>query len=233
MTDTNQPTGKRRPARTLAEKALQAEQSGDQQEAEALLAQAERIDPDGTLNVLQQRNVAERPRSDPPDQRTGPASSFGIALIVNGQRHEVMVDARTTLLDALRDRLHLTGTKRGCDLGQCGACTVLLNGRRVTACLVFAVMADGSEVDTIEGLTRNGELHPIQRAFIDADAFQCGYCTPGQIMSAIGLIREGKAGSEAQIREEMSGNICRCGAYPGIVEAIHAVAASQRSAAEA
>jgi xanthine dehydrogenase YagT iron-sulfur-binding subunit len=233
MTDTNQPTGKRRPARTLAEKALQAEQSGDQQEAEALLAQAERIDPDGTLNVLQQRNVAERPRSDPPDERTGPASSFGIALIVNGQRHEVMVDARTTLLDALRDRLHLTGTKRGCDLGQCGACTVLLNGRRVTACLVFAVMADGSEVDTIEGLTRNGELHPIQRAFIDADAFQCGYCTPGQIMSAIGLIREGKAGSEAQIREEMSGNICRCGAYPGIVEAIHAVAASQRSAAEA
>jgi xanthine dehydrogenase YagT iron-sulfur-binding subunit len=233
MTDTDQPTGKRRPARTLAEKALQAEQSGDQQEAEALLAQAERIDPDGTLNVLQQRNVAERPRSDPPDQRTGPASSFGIALIVNGQRHEVMVDARTTLLDALRDRLHLTGTKRGCDLGQCGACTVLLNGRRVTACLVFAVMADGSEVDTIEGLTRNGELHPIQRAFIDADAFQCGYCTPGQIMSAIGLIREGKAGSEAQIREEMSGNICRCGAYPGIVEAIHAVAASQRSAAEA
>jgi xanthine dehydrogenase YagT iron-sulfur-binding subunit len=233
MTDTNQPTGKRRPARTLAEKALQAEQSGDQQEAEALLAQAERIDPDGTLNVLQQRNVAERPRSDPPDQRTGPASSFGIALIVNGQRHEVMVDARTTLLDALRDRLHLTGTKRGCDLGQCGACTVLLNGRRVTACLVFAVMADGSEVDTIEGLTRNGELHPIQRAFIDADAFQCGYCTPGQIMSAIGLIREGKASSEAQIREEMSGNICRCGAYPGIVEAIHAVAASQRSAAEA
>jgi xanthine dehydrogenase YagT iron-sulfur-binding subunit len=233
MTDTNQPTGKRRPARALAEKALQAEQSGDQQEAEALLAQAERIDPDGTLNVLQQRNVAERPRSDPPDQRTGPASSFGIALIVNGQRHEVMVDARTTLLDALRDRLHLTGTKRGCDLGQCGACTVLLNGRRVTACLVFAVMADGSEVDTIEGLTRNGELHPIQRAFIDADAFQCGYCTPGQIMSAIGLIREGKASSEAQIREEMSGNICRCGAYPGIVEAIHAVAASQRSAAEA
>jgi xanthine dehydrogenase YagT iron-sulfur-binding subunit len=233
MTDTNQPTGKRRPARTLAEKALQAEQSGDQQEAEALLAQAERIDPDGTLNVLQQRNVAERPRSDPPDQRTGPASSFGIALIVNGQRHEVMVDARTTLLDALRDRLHLTGTKRGCDLGQCGACTVLLNGRRVTACLVFAVMADGSEVDTIEGLTRNGELHPIQRAFIDADAFQCGYCTPGQIMSAIGLLREGKASSEAQIREEMSGNICRCGAYPGIVEAIHAVAASQRSASEA
>jgi xanthine dehydrogenase YagT iron-sulfur-binding subunit len=137
-----------------------------------------------------------------------------------------MVDARTTLLDALRDRLHLTGTKRGCDLGQCGACTVLVNGRRVTACLMFAVMAEGKEIETVEGLARNGRLHPIQQAFIDADAFQCGYCTPGQIMAAIGLIREGKAGSRAQIREEMSGNVCRCGAYPGIVEAIRVVAAA-------
>jgi xanthine dehydrogenase YagT iron-sulfur-binding subunit len=146
---------------------------------------------------------------------------------VNGQRHELQVDARTTLLDALRDRLHLTGTKRGCDLGQCGACTVLMDGRRVTACLVLAVRAESAEIETIEGLACQGVLHPIQQAFIDADAFQCGYCTPGQIMAAVGMLREGKAGSPAQIREEMSGNICRCGAYQGIVEAIHSIAVRQ------
>ncbi len=231
MADSNDPNGRRRPARALAEQALHAEQIGDQEKADQLLAEAERIDPDEVEAVLrEQQPVQGHRKEDLQEGRTGPASIFGIVLNVNGQMHEVTVDARTTLLDALRDRLHLTGTKRGCDLGQCGACTVLLDGRRVTSCLVFAVMADGSEVETIEGLTRNGALHPIQQAFIDADAFQCGYCTPGQIMAAVGLIREGKANSEAEIREEMSGNICRCGAYPGIVEAIRDVAAQHTEA---
>jgi xanthine dehydrogenase YagT iron-sulfur-binding subunit len=224
MAESNNPNG-RRSARALAEQALYAEQIGDQEKADQLLAEAERIDPEEVETVLRDQQPLQA-GDKPGRNRTGSAATFGIVLHVNGQRHEVMVDARTTLLDALRDRLHLTGTKRGCDLGQCGACTVLLDGRRVTACLIFAVMAEGQEIETIEGLARNGQLHPIQQAFIDADAFQCGYCTPGQIMAAVGLIREGKAGSEAQVREEMSGNICRCGAYPGIVEAIRAVAAA-------
>jgi xanthine dehydrogenase YagT iron-sulfur-binding subunit len=225
MAESNNPNGSRRSARALAEQALYAEQIGDQEKADQLLAEAERIDPEEVETVLRDQQPALAGDSAELD-RTGPAATFGIALQINGQRHEVTVDARTTLLDALRDRLHLTGTKRGCDLGQCGACTVLLGGRRVTACLIFAVMAEDQEIETIEGLARNGQLHPVQQAFIDADAFQCGYCTPGQIMAAVGLIREGKAGSEAQIREEMSGNICRCGAYPGIVEAIRTVAAA-------
>jgi xanthine dehydrogenase YagT iron-sulfur-binding subunit len=224
MAESESSNGGRRSARALTEQALFAEQSGDQDKADELMAEATRIDAEEVETVLREREPAHTSQSLEQD-RTGPASSFGIVLQVNGQRHEVTVDARTTLLDALRDRLHLTGTKRGCDLGQCGACTVLLDGRRVTACLVFAVMAEGQEIETIEGLARNGQLHPIQQAFIDTDAFQCGYCTPGQIMAAVGLLREGKAGSEAQIREEMSGNICRCGAYPGIVEAIRDVAA--------
>ena len=149
-----------------------------------------------------------------------PASQFDIELIVNGTSHHLAVDARTTLLDALRDRLHLTGTKRGCDLGQCGACTVLLDGRRINACLTLAVMARGHRVTTIEGITQNGELHPMQVAFVEHDAFQCGYCTPGQIMSAIGLIHESRGTDEATIREQMSGNICRCGAYTNIVTAV-------------
>ncbi|HUB44580.1 MAG TPA: (2Fe-2S)-binding protein [Acetobacteraceae bacterium] len=143
-----------------------------------------------------------------------------MVLSVNGQTHELIVDARTTLLDALRDRLHLTGTKRGCDLGQCGACTVLLDGRAVNACMMFAVMAEDHEILTIEGVAANGRLHAMQQAFIDCDAFQCGYCTPGQIMNAMGLIQQGKAGSDEEIRDGMSGNICRCGAYPGIVKAV-------------
>jgi xanthine dehydrogenase YagT iron-sulfur-binding subunit len=221
MTEGNEKSDRRRPARAMVEKALHADQIGEHEKAEALFAEAERLDPDETLTALQEQDGHSKQQ---PDKRQGPASTFGIVLKVNGRRHEVTVDARTTLLDALRDRLHLTGTKRGCDLGQCGACTVLINNRRVTACLVFAVMAEGSEIETIEGLSRDGTLHPLQQAFIDADAFQCGYCTPGQIMAAVGVIREGKAGSDAQIREEMSGNICRCGAYPGIVEAIRSVA---------
>jgi xanthine dehydrogenase YagT iron-sulfur-binding subunit len=224
MAQSNNPSGSRRSARALAEQALYAEQVGDQEKADQLLAEAERIDPGEVETILGEQQpieVGDNPEAD----RTGPASTFGIVLHINGQRREVTIDARTTLLDALRDRLHLTGTKRGCDLGHCGACTVLLDGRRVTACLMFAVMAEGREVETIEGLARNGRLHPMQQAFIDSDAFQCGYCTPGQIMAAVGLMREGKAGSEAEIREEMSGNICRCGAYPGIVDAIRSVAA--------
>ena len=223
MAEANKPNGSRRSARVLTEQALYAEQVGDQEKTDQLLGEAERIDPGEVETVLrEQRPVEVSDRLEP--DRTGPATSFRIALHVNGQRHETMVDARTTLLDALRDRLHLTGTKRGCDLGQCGACTVLMDGRRVTACLMFAVMAEGKEIETIEGLARNGRLHPVQQAFIDADAFQCGYCTPGQIMAAVGLIREGKARSEVEIREEMSGNICRCGAYPGIMDAIRAAA---------
>jgi xanthine dehydrogenase YagT iron-sulfur-binding subunit len=126
----------------------------------------------------------------------------------------------TTLLDFLRDKLLLTGTKKGCDHGQCGACTVLVDGKRVNSCLTLAVMKDGSEITTIEGLGSEGELHPLQQAFIDNDAFQCGYCTPGQICSAVGLMKEGRAKTDEEIRELMSGNLCRCGAYPHILSAI-------------
>jgi xanthine dehydrogenase YagT iron-sulfur-binding subunit len=142
------------------------------------------------------------------------------ALTVNGVKTELDVAPWTTLLDALRDHLDLTGTKKGCDHGQCGACTVLVDGRRIVSCLTLAVMKDGAKVTTIEGLADNGTLNVLQRAFIDHDAFQCGYCTPGQICSATGLIAEGKAKTVEEIRELMSGNICRCGAYPNIVAAI-------------
>lgn len=143
-----------------------------------------------------------------------------INLVVNGLRRTLEVVPWTTLLDALRDRLELTGTKKGCDHGQCGACTVLIDGRRVNSCLTLAVMTDGAEITTIEGLGEDGTLHPVQQAFIDHDAFQCGYCTPGQICSAVGLLAEGRAGNADEIRELMSGNLCRCGAYPNIIAAI-------------
>jgi xanthine dehydrogenase YagT iron-sulfur-binding subunit len=146
--------------------------------------------------------------------------AFNITLLVNGTQHRVHVDARTTLLDALRDRLHLTGTKKGCALGQCGACTVLRDGKRINSCLTLAVMNQGKAITTVEGLANGDELHPMQAAFIEHDGFQCGYCTPGQIVSAVGLIGEGRTTSEAEIREYMSGNICRCGAYTNIVAAI-------------
>jgi len=157
--------------------------------------------------------------------RSGPQdlskpAKISITLTVNGQKRTVEVAPWTTLLDLLRDRLDLTGTKKGCDHGQCGACTILLDGRRVNACLTLAVMKDGADVVTIEGLADGDALHPLQQAFIDHDAFQCGYCTPGQICSAAGLIAEGKAKTADEIRELMSGNICRCGAYPNIVAAI-------------
>jgi xanthine dehydrogenase YagT iron-sulfur-binding subunit len=145
---------------------------------------------------------------------------IAIAITVNGAAARLDVAPWTTLLDALRDHLDLTGTKKGCDHGQCGACTVLVNGRRINSCLTLAVMQDGAQVTTIEGLAAAGALHPLQQAFIEHDAFQCGYCTPGQICSAAGLIAEGRASTADEIRELMSGNICRCGAYPNIVAAI-------------
>jgi xanthine dehydrogenase YagT iron-sulfur-binding subunit len=156
----------------------------------------------------------------PVDQTIAAQEKIPIVLIVNGVERRLELAPWTTLLDALRDRLDLTGTKKGCDHGQCGACTVLVDGRRVNACLTLAVMKDGAQVTTVEGLAKDGVLHALQQAFIDHDAFQCGYCTPGQICSAAGLIAEGKARSADEIRELMSGNICRCGAYPNILAAI-------------
>jgi xanthine dehydrogenase YagT iron-sulfur-binding subunit len=147
-----------------------------------------------------------------------------VTLRVNGVDHQLRLDPRATLLDTLRDMLGLTGTKKGCDQGACGACTVLVDGRRVLSCLMLAAQADGRQVTTIEGLSRDGALHPLQQAFIRHDAFQCGYCTSGQILSAVSLLAEGRAGSDEEIREFMSGNLCRCGAYPNIVAAIREAA---------
>ncbi|HEU4470809.1 MAG TPA: 2Fe-2S iron-sulfur cluster-binding protein [Flavisolibacter sp.] len=143
-----------------------------------------------------------------------------LSLTVNGKRYDLQVEPRVTLLDLLREQLHLTGTKKGCDHGQCGACTVHVDDRRVLSCLSLAVMQDGKKVRTIEGLAEGSKLHPMQEAFIKHDGFQCGYCTPGQIMSAIACVNEGHAGSAEEVREYMSGNICRCGAYSNIVAAI-------------
>ncbi|WP_428980951.1 (2Fe-2S)-binding protein [Lichenibacterium dinghuense] len=143
-----------------------------------------------------------------------------VSFTLNGAPTTVELAPWTTLLDALRNHMGLTGTKKGCDHGQCGACTVLVDGQRINACLTLAVMKDGADIRTVEGLSEGGNLHPVQDAFIEYDAFQCGYCTPGQICSAIGLINEGHAHTAEEIREAMSGNICRCGAYPNIVEAV-------------
>jgi xanthine dehydrogenase YagT iron-sulfur-binding subunit len=143
-----------------------------------------------------------------------------VDLGINGKKYALDVDPRVTLLDALRERLQLTGSKKGCDHGQCGACTVLVNGRRINSCLTLAVMHEGDEITTIEGLANGDELHPMQTAFIEHDGFQCGYCTPGQICSAVACVKEGHANSDDEIREWMSGNICRCGAYPNILAAI-------------
>jgi xanthine dehydrogenase YagT iron-sulfur-binding subunit len=148
------------------------------------------------------------------------ASPTHVNLKINGKQYSLDVDPRTTLLDLLRENLHLTGSKKGCDHGQCGACTVLVNGRRVNSCLTLAVMVEGEEITTIEGLANGDQLHPVQAAFIEHDGFQCGYCTPGQICSAVALLQENHANSDDQIREWMSGNLCRCGAYPNIVAAI-------------
>ena len=148
-------------------------------------------------------------------------------LIVNGRDIPLEIDPRVTLLDLLRDHLGLTGTKKGCDHGQCGACTVLVKGRRINSCLSLAVTHDGDQIQTIEGLATGDQLHPVQAAFLEHDGFQCGYCTPGQICSAVALLQEGHAGSDEEIREWMSGNICRCGAYPNILKAIRTAKAKQ------
>jgi xanthine dehydrogenase YagT iron-sulfur-binding subunit len=167
-------------------------------------------------------------------------------LRINGETHALELDPRVSLLDLLREHLQLTGTKKGCDHGQCGACTVLVNGQRINSCLSFAVMHDGDEITTIEGLAQGGQLHPMQAAFIEQDGLQCGYCTPGQICSAVALLSEVKAGapsfvtaniaeikpidlSDDEIRERMSGNICRCGAYAGIVAAVRSMAEGQKA----
>ena len=156
--------------------------------------------------------TAEAAQADP--------SSVDITLLVNGRDHRLTVEPRVTLLDALRERLDLTGTKKGCDRGECGACTVLVDGRRIKSCLTLAVMRQNAEITTIEGLARGEELHPLQEAFIRRDAFQCGGCTPGQIMSGVACISEGHTRSADEIREWMSGNLCRCACYPNIVDAI-------------
>jgi xanthine dehydrogenase YagT iron-sulfur-binding subunit len=154
-----------------------------------------------------------------------------VTLDVNGKAHQLTLDPRTTLLDALREHLDLTGTKKGCDQGACGACTVLVDGRRINSCLTLAVMQGGRKITTIEGLAANGKLHPVQAAFIRNDGFQCGYCTPGQICSAVALLREGHARNDDEIREWMSGNVCRCGAYAGIVAAVREAAQQRAQAA--
>jgi xanthine dehydrogenase YagT iron-sulfur-binding subunit len=165
-----------------------------------------------TTQAMENTSVSIAPRK--------PQQLEKITLIINGSEHELQVAPWTSLLDLLREHLHLTGTKKGCDHGQCGACTILLNGKRINSCLSLAVMHDGAEITTIEGLANGDELHPVQQAFIEHDAFQCGYCTPGQICSAVGLLNEGKARTDDDIRDLMSGNICRCGAYTNIFKVV-------------
>jgi xanthine dehydrogenase YagT iron-sulfur-binding subunit len=165
--------------------------------------------------------MATEPATSP--GRLGP-DAVPLVLQVNGRGYELSVEPRLTLLDALREQLGLTGSKKGCAHGECGACTVLVDGRRINGCMTFAVMHQGQAITTIEGLAEGEALHPLQQAFIHHDGFQCGYCTPGQIMSAVGLLAEGHAGSDAEIREWMSGSLCRCSAYPNIVAAIAQVA---------
>jgi xanthine dehydrogenase YagT iron-sulfur-binding subunit len=184
-----------------------------------------------TSAVLPLAFGAARTRAAAADSAT-PAQvpSRSLDLLVNGRTYHLTLDNRTTLLDALREHLAITGPKKGCDHGQCGACTVHIDGTSVLSCLTLAAVAEGHEVTTIEGLVRDdGTLHPVQQAFIDHDAFQCGYCTPGQIMSAVACIEGGHAGSDAQVREYMSGNLCRCAAYPNIVAAIQAAKRQARS----
>ncbi|HEY3677262.1 MAG TPA: (2Fe-2S)-binding protein [Bradyrhizobium sp.] len=162
--------------------------------------------------------------STSPASASDPSLPVDVNLKINGASKSLTIDARTTLLDALREHIGLTGSKKGCDHGQCGACTVMIDGRRVLSCLTLALAAQQQQVTTIEGLARDGKLHPMQQAFVDQDAFQCGYCTPGQILSGIACVKEGHAGSDDDIREYMSGNVCRCAAYPNIVAAVRQAA---------
>lgn len=173
-----------------------------------------------TGGVLAAGHLISGPLSPAFAQTAADSRSLDLTLRVNGKEHPLTLDPRTTLLDALREHLHLTGSKKGCGLGQCGACTVLMDGKRVKSCLSLVALVEGREITTIEGLAKADELHPLQNAFIDRDAFQCGYCTSGQIMAGVACINEGHTGSPQEIREWMSGNLCRCGAYDHIVAAI-------------
>lgn len=178
----------------------------------------------GVLTItlgLQQPSQAEEEIEQATTQTT-PPGTIPVTLKVNGKRHTLNLDPRTTLLDALRENMGMTGSKKGCDHGQCGACTVHIDGQRSLSCLALAAQQDGSDIVTIEGLAKGDSLHPVQQAFLDHDGYQCGYCTPGQIMSAVALLREGHAKTDAEIREGMSGNLCRCAAYPHIVAAVKA-----------
>ncbi len=167
------------------------------------------------------RNLAEAQVETSPSKATPEnVGTVPVTLSVNGEKHSLKIEPRVTLLDALRENLHMFGTKKGCDHGQCGACTVHVNGRRVNSCLSFAIMHEGDEITTIEGLSKDGELHPVQAAFLEHDGFQCGYCTSGQMMSAAALLKEPCGPDDDAVRECMSGNICRCGAYPNIVAAV-------------
>jgi xanthine dehydrogenase YagT iron-sulfur-binding subunit len=170
--------------------------------------------------ALPARAAAPDNAPPPPPAPVRTAEMRAVTLTVNGQPHSLLLEPRVSLLDALREQLGLTGTKKGCDRGSCGACTVLVDGRRINACLALAARQEGKAITTVEGLAGGDTLHPVQAAFIEHDAFQCGYCTSGQLMSAVALMSEGHAGSPGEIREWMSGNICRCGAYPNIVAAI-------------
>jgi xanthine dehydrogenase YagT iron-sulfur-binding subunit len=161
----------------------------------------------------------EPPKHEAPPKVPAPPE-YDVTLNVNGSDRHLTIEARVSLLDALRERLGLTGTKKGCDHGQCGACTVHVDGRRIKSCMQLAIMTQGQKITTIEGLAEGDTLHPMQAAFIEHDGFQCGYCTPGQIMSAVALLAEGRATSDDEVREHMSGNLCRCGAYPNIIAAI-------------
>jgi xanthine dehydrogenase YagT iron-sulfur-binding subunit len=169
------------------------------------------------------QSSTQQPTATEAPETTAPSGTVQVSLNINGEPRQLQIEPRVTLLDALRENLGLFGTKKGCDHGQCGACTVHVNGRRVNSCLTFAVMHQGDEITTVEGLAKNGELHPVQAAFLEHDAFQCGYCTSGQIMSAVALLKEPCGKDDDAIRECMSGNICRCGAYVNIVAAVRSV----------
>jgi xanthine dehydrogenase YagT iron-sulfur-binding subunit len=183
----------------------------------SILTRREMITGGAALAAVAAEPLLARPHQAPTGIAPGPAP---VSLKVNGKIHQLSLDSRVTVLDALREHLHLTGSKKGCDQGQCGACTIHIDGKRVLSCLTLAIAVQGKRIETIEGVAAHGELHPMQQAFIDQDGFQCGYCTPGQIMSAIACVREGHADTDADIREYMSGNLCRCAAYPKIVAAI-------------
>lgn len=185
-----------------------------------------------TINNFVDKGIAQtQVRKTTPKLVTSTPETMKVTLQVNGTAHSLQIDPRVTLLDALREYIGLIGTKKGCDHGQCGACTVLVDGQRINSCLTFAIMHTDAAITTIEGLEQGNNLHPMQAAFVAHDAFQCGYCTPGQICSAVGLVNEGHAKSDADIRELMSGNICRCGAYPNIVAAVRDVLGGKKDAA--